>query len=125
MDEVSSDKIIETCGGESKVCRVLRICSLIPSCKSWTRICALAKLLFVSLATDDVRLANTEDIVVAWFGSSDPPSGHPLATAAGALVQLKKPDQDAWVKMLIASMTSKNSTVVDIFSSNGKFHHKS
>ena len=72
------------------------------------------------LASDDVKLASTEDIILAWFGTGTPESQHPLATEAGAFIQCKKADKVAFVKMLISTMTSKSSAVVDIYNPNCK-----
>ena len=71
-------------------------------------------------------LAVAQPIVLAWFGKDIPPSTHPLATVANAIVYpavLEESEHTVeglpWILFLARALGMTKSTVVDVYSREG------
>ena len=69
-------------------------------------------------------MANTDSAIIAWWGSSDPPSGHPLQGSAAALVCTKEEQIKTLISVTVPTVEEKSKiTVVDIFNPHGTSIH--
>ena len=63
-----------------------------------------------------MELATSEQVVIAWWGAHQPPSGHLLATAPD-IDTIMEPQKAHWTKLLFGPDVR---SVVDVYSDTGR-----